>query len=581
MPQPLSGNLFDLRSEPVSGEVRRAVERIAVESSAESRGAVFTRPEVVAFILDLVGYTENQPLFERRILEPSFGHGDFLLPALKRLLASCKRHFGQAAIPVEQLSGAIFAVELHAESFVKSKNAVLGVLVSAGFALADAEALTAGWLHQGDFLLTPIDSAFDYVVGNPPYVRQELLSPALLTKYRQLYRTVYDRADLYVPFIERSLELLNAHGHLGFICSDRWMKNRYGGPLREFVSRDFNLDVVVDMNETPAFHTGVSAYTAVTVFSREKGRVTRTAANPPVDSGVLKKLAVELRDGTPMQSGVPVSELRGIVSGSEPWVLESSLRTRLLRRLEEEYPTLEEAGCKVGIGVATGADRVFIGDAESFDVESDRLLPLITSRDIRSGEVELSSKLLVNPFADDGALVDLKRYPRLARFFEQHREILAQRHCARKSPDNWYRTIDRVWPELTRKPKLLIPDIKGAAHIVFDSGQGYPHHNLYYVTSDAWDLRALQAVLLSAISQLFIDSYSTRIRGGYLRFQAQFLRRIRIPVWNEVSEALRNELKTAAEALDIPACNRAVSRLYGLSSGETEALGFIGGSKWD
>jgi hypothetical protein len=581
MPQPVSGNLFDLRSEPVSSEVRRAVERISGESSAETRGAVFTRPEVVEFILDLIGYTDDQPLFERRILEPSFGNGDFLLPALKRLLASCKRHFSQTSISPEQLSGAILAVELHADSFAKSRNTLLGMLASAGFALADAEVLTAGWLHQGDFLLTPIDGAFDYVVGNPPYVRQELLSSALLMKYRQLYRTVYDRADLYVPFIERSLDLLNTHGQLGFICSDRWMKNRYGGPLREFVSRDFNLDVFVDMNETPAFHSGVSAYTAVTVFSREKRLSTRTAANPPVNSGVLRKLAVELRDGTPMQSSVPVSELRGIVSGSEPWVLESSVRTRLLRRLEVEFPTLEEAGCKVGIGVATGADRIFIGDAESFDVESDCLLPLITSRDIRSGKVEWSGKLLVNPFANDGALVDLKRYPRLARFFEKHREILAKRHCARKSPDNWYRTIDRVWPELTRKPKLLIPDIKGAAHIVLDSGQGYPHHNLYFVTSDTWDLRALQAVLLSAISQLFIDSYSTRIRGGYLRFQAQYLRRIRIPLWNEVSETLRNELKTAAEALDIPACNRAVSRLYGLSSGETEAPGFIGGSKWD
>jgi methylase of polypeptide subunit release factors len=69
------------------------------------------------------------------------------------------------------------------------------------------------------------------VIGNPPYVRQELIPEALLTEYRARFETLYDRADLYVPFIERSLSLLRAGGALGFICSDRWMKNKYGGPF--------------------------------------------------------------------------------------------------------------------------------------------------------------------------------------------------------------------------------------------------------------------------------------------------------------------------------------------------------------
>jgi hypothetical protein len=574
MPQPSTGNLFDLTTEPVTSEVRRAVEQIASNGSAENRGAVFTKPEVAAFILDLIGYTEDQPLFERCILEPSFGRGDFLLPIVSRLIASCRRHFGHVVVPFERLSTAIFAVELHADSFERTKDKVIAILLRKGFAPDDVEKLASCWLHQGDFLLTPITRHFDYVAGNPPYVRQELLDSALLLKYRQLYHTVYDRADLYVPFIERSLGLLSERGRLGFICSDRWMKNRYGAPLRAFVSASFNPDVVVDMNETSAFHSGVSAYTAVTVFSRDQKHLTRTATNPPVSRNVLEKLAVELRDGFSEQSGVPIREIHGILSGSEPWVLDSSVRMRLLRRLEKEFPTLEEAGCKVGIGVATGADKVFIGKA--FDVEQDRLLPLLMSKDIRSGKVEWSGKYLINPFADDGVLVDLNRYPRLCRYFDHHREALSQRHCALKSPDNWYKTIDRVSSELTRKPKLLIPDIKGAAHIVFDSGQGYPHHNLYFVISDAWDLRALQAVLLSGISQLFIDSYSTRIRRGYLRFQAQYLRRIRIPYWRDVSEPLRDELRVAAEALDTQACNSAVIRLYGLNREERSALGISG-----
>ena len=150
--------------------------------------------------------------------------------------------------------------------------------------------------------------------------------------------------------------------------------------------------------------------------------------------------------------------------------------------------------------------------------------------------------------------------------------LIAGRHCARKSPANWYRTIDRITPELASRPKLLIPDIKGEAHIVFEDGKLYPHHNLYYVTSDEWDLRALQAVMLSNVTRLFMATYSTKMRGGFLRFQAQYLRRIRIPQWADVSTPLRIELAEPATRRDFQACNRAVSTLFRLSNEERSAL---------
>ena len=111
-----------------------------------------------------------------------------------------------------------------------------------------------------------------------------------------------------------------------------------------------------------------------------------------------------------------------------------------------------------------------------------------------------------------GGQVDLAEYPRLRRYLERYREVIAGRHCARRNLVYWYRTIDRITPSLARQAKLLIPDIKGEAHVVFERGELYPHHNLYYVTSDARDLRAMQAVLLSAITRLFVATYSTKMR---------------------------------------------------------------------
>jgi hypothetical protein len=182
----------------------------------------------------------------------------------------------------------------------------------------------------------------------------------------------------------------------------------------------------------------------------------------------------------------------------------------------------------------------------------------------------------VNPFTETGRLVNLCEYPKLSQYLEDRKEIIAARHCARKNPTNWYRTIDRITPELARQPKLLIPDIKGTAHIVFERGELYPHHNLYYVISNAWDLRALQAVLLSSVTRLFIATYTTKMRGGYLRFQAQYLRRLRIPHWNDVPGELRQELIKAAENLDLQACNRAVCTVYSLTNEEQSLLGCDG-----
>lgn len=566
---------FDLFGESVcthSPMVAAAIEKLATAAGTESRGAIFTRAEVVDFILDLAGYTEDQPLHEKRLLEPSFGGGDFLLPAIGRLLTAW-RSSQHIKTVVEELGDAIRAVELHRLTFSATRAAVIERLKQEAIEDQSAVALADRWLVQGDFLLAPLEGQFDFVVGNPPYVRQELIPAPLLAEYRGRYQTMYDRADIYIPFIERSLSALAKGGSLGFICADRWMKNRYGGPLRSLVADQFHLKIYVDMVDTPAFHSDVIAYPAITIISRETPGAARIAHRPAIDRAALAILADVLRARNLPNEAGPVRELARVPNGSEPWLLESSDQMALIRRLEKQFPSLEEVGCKVGIGVATGADKAYIGDFDALDVEPDRKLPLVTTKDILSGEVQWRGQGVINPFAEGGGLVDLRNYPRLRRYLEARREAIAGRHCAQKTPANWYRTIDRITPALASRPKLLIPDIKGEAHIVFEGGELYPHHNLYYVTSDEWELRPLQAVMLSVVTRLFMATYSTKMQGGFLRFQAQYLRRIRIPQWADVSTALRTELAEAATKRDFQACNRAVFKLYGLSHEERSTLG--------
>ena len=563
--------LFSDADLPIPDHVLAAIETMATAGS-EERGAIFTRRSVVEFVLDLAGYTADTPLHARRFLEPSFGAGDFLLAAVERLLEAWRRGDGGSDDPVGRLSPCIRAVEVHRATFLRTRRAVLDLLRSHGVSEDDSSVIAESWLIQGDFLLTDLPGTFDVVIGNPPYVRQERVDDVLMAAYRSRYSTLYDRADLYVPFIERSLSLLQHGGHLAFICADRWMKNRYGGPLRQMVAMDFHLKIFVDMVDTPAFHSDVIAYPAITVIARDPAGPTRIAYRPALDDESLTELAKALT-APRLPVAAAVRELAIVTNGADPWILESTDQLAIVRRLEETFPTLEEAGCNVGIGVATGADEVFIAPFDTLDVEPDRKLPLVMTRDIRGGTVEWQGLGVINPFVNGGGLIKLEHYPRLERYLMRHRARIAARHCAKKAPASWYRTIDRMYPELAERPKLLIPDIKGAAHIVYEPGTLYPHHNLYYITSDEWDLKALQAVLRSGIARLFVAAYSTRMRGGYLRFQAQYLRRIRLPRWQQIPDALKQALVAAADREDAAACNRVAFDLYGLSRTEREVLG--------
>ncbi len=540
------------------------------QAGPEARGAIFTRREVVDFILDLVGYTTDRPLWNLSLLEPSCGDGDFVFPAAERLLEAWTAQ--GRPVPAIELAACISAIELHQASCEETRSKVVQALRSSGISDIDATEVAGSWLRHGDFLLTEFSSTYDFVVGNPPYVRQELIPDVLISEYRARYDTIFDRADLYVPFIERSAKLLSPGGQVGIICADRWMKNRYGGPLRRLLAEQFQLHVYVDMVGTPAFQSDVTAYPAIFVIGRERTGKTRVAQCPEIDRSSLAELTRKIMD--PRQPGPSdtVSEVVGIAQGTQPWILESSDEITLVRRLERDFPPIEDAGCKVGIGVATGADRAFIGQYDKLDVEDDRKLPLVMTRDIQSGDIEWQGLGVVNPFADAGGLVPLSDYPRLSRYFGERKADLMARHISRKAPSSWYRTIDRIYPSLATTPKLLIPDIKGTAHVVHEGGRLYPHHNLYFVTSKEWELEALRAILLSGIARLFVSAYSTRMRGGYLRFQAQHLRRIRIPARSSISSETLNLLVDAALAGNREACNDGVAALYGLTAEERALL---------
>jgi hypothetical protein len=534
-------------------------------AAGQTHGVVLTKRHIVQLILDLASYNGKRNLTKLRLLEPSCGEGAFLIEAVRRLLSSAKRH----RVPAGSLVDSIRAYDIDNISVVTTREAVRGILVESGVARETADSLVKAWIRQGDFLLAPINQRFDVVVGNPPYVRIEQLDPQLQALYRSRFETLFDRADLYIAFIERSLELLSPAGLLSFICADRWTMNRYGAPLRGLIAREYGVRVYVDLHQASPFESDVIAYPSIFVFERRKPEhvIFAKLRQGSAEECLALTLLIETNDASTAE-GVHVFRYERWFESDEPWVLGTPDQLAVLRDLEERFSPLEEDGvARVGIGVATGADEVFILSAATANlVEPDRLVPLVMRSDIRDGKIEWAGRFVINTFGPDGGAVDLTTHPKLAAYLAEHDAAVRRRHVSQRSNGFWYRTIDRVYPELVTKAKLLIPDIAGANEVAFDAGGYHPHHNLYFVTSDAWDLEVLGGLLSSRVALFFVWSYAVKMRGGYLRFQAQYLRRIRVPKPESLAASLKKQIRAAFQERDFAKLDALALQAYDLKT---------------
>lgn len=144
---------------------------------------------------------------------------------------------------------------------------------------------------------------------------------------------------------------------------------------------------------------------------------------------------------------------------------------------------------------------------------------------------------------------------------------MKNRFIVKRNPARWHRTIDKVYPGLAEQSKLLLQDMKAKITPVLEPGGYYPHHNLYYIISTSWDLEVLGGLLLSRVAEAFVSAYGVKMRGGTLRFQAQYLRKIAIPNPEQISSTVADRLRAAFRAGDREAATRAAEEAYGLPVG--------------
>lgn len=474
-----------------------------VRKNGRNHGEVFTKLNVVDYILDEVNYLPTENLENVRILEPACGQGAFALEIIKRLaISSSTFNFNF----IKALNDNVRLIEINELNFEWLKKQVFSLIQNLGFS---REHVNDNIFCKSDFLQTSFELNFDCIVGNPPYIRHELIENSLKSFYKKEFVTFKYRADLYVLFYEKSLKILAKKGILSFICSNRWLFNQYGKPLRKMIAEQYHLSKLINAEKANFFDENVIAYPCISTIKNSKGNTTKyyESQGKEININCLKFKDV----ATPQ---------------NEAW-------QNLYLNYNINHCSLSgilEQGFEVGIGVATGADRVFIKkESELNGIEKSRLMPLIKSNCLKGENLEWDNSYVLNPF-DNGELCDLNNFPHLKEYFIKNKNVLINRHIVKKQPKNWYKTIDKIKPDLKAKYKLLLPDLSGSKFLFIDEGQFYPHHNVYYIThQNLDDLKVIACMLMSDFIKNQLSQIGIRMNGGLPRFQSQTLKKIRIP----------------------------------------------------
>jgi type I restriction-modification system DNA methylase subunit len=171
------------------------------------------------------------------------------------------------------------------------------------------------------------EAGFDVVVGNPPYVRQEMLSD--YKPYLQAnYEAYHGMADLYVYFYELGLRVLKPGGLLSFIVTNKWMKSGYGEPLRRYFGEQAWIESVVDFGHAKQIFEDADVFPSIIVARRPTKKPKPTTARLctiPREQLRIDDLSRQIEaEGVEL----PLSQL-----GADVWQLEPGSVTALLSKI--------------------------------------------------------------------------------------------------------------------------------------------------------------------------------------------------------------------------------------------------------
>ena len=390
---------------------------------------------------------------------------------------------------------------------------------------------------KGQAELTPaaveVDSGFDVVIGNPPYVRQEQLKH-LKEQFKKYYDCFTGTADLYVFFYEAGIRLLRKGGTFSFITSNKWLRVAYGEKLRRWLSLNTTLTQLIDFGDAPVF-TAV-AYPCIVILQRLEptpdaaARSLSWVAGLPIEtfSDVMARQSFKLP-----QSGLQ----------SSGWIIEGDSSRGFLDRLRTAGKPLKEfLGSRVYRGITTGFNEAFVVDSAVRDRLIDEhkssaevLKPFLRGRDVKRWRVDAQDLWLI--FTRRG--IEIKKHPAILNHLKQFKSNLMPGVPGGRKPGTyeWYEIQDNIayWQEF-EQPKLISTKISIQPTFALDLHGSTLANTSYFVPSGTHG-----RYVLGLLNSTLYESYARRVfvekQGGWYEVQPVGLEAFPVPAATAAQQA--------------------------------------------
>jgi len=410
------------------------------------------------------------------------------------------------------------------------------------------------------------DAGFDAVIGNPPYVRIQELGRELAAYCRRRYAFARGSFDVYVPFLERSLELLARSGRLGFIVPSKLLKLDYGQGLRARLAEAGLVEEIVDFGDAQLF-PGATNYTCILVLDRigrEEFAYRRVRGQAPD----VRRALVDLE-------AAPSGRFAAASFGADPWILATGEEAELVRAVTERSERLGDVTQQIFQGLITSADPVYIVEdrgerggrrvvySKASGREVELLHPLASGTDVERYAFRPLRHLLLFPYARrDGEMrllspAELGERPLTESYLREHEGELRGRERGKMDRAGWYGYVYPKSLGAHELPKLGVPRLCVRLRASADpEGQRYLDNvdvNGILVSSGGPSVWTLLVVLNSRLLDFIFRRASVPFRGSFLSANKQFIAPlpIRPPGATEAStfEELGRRLHSGARAL--------------------------------
>ena len=395
---------------------------------------------------------------------------------------------------------------------------------------------------EDEFAQVFADGGFDAVIGNPPYIRIQALKE-FAPKEVEFYKIKYQAAskgnyDIYVVFVERSLQLLNQRGKLGFILPHKFFNAKYGEPVREVITQGNHLAEIVHFGDEQVFKNATT-YTCL-LFLEATARDEFTFRG--VDDLDEWRLTKTAKEGAVSTSKASAKEW-GFIVGSA---------SELYDRLTALPLTLKNVTDRIFQGIKTSADKIYIvekherrgdlvkiysrQDETEYWLEPDLLHPLIKGGDSRNYRLAKTARLILFPYSTGGAsksrlLTDeeiVQQYPKTWHYLEKHKAYLENRENGKMIGAGWYGYVYPKALDVMPLPKIFTPDIAPSSAFSLDATgdiffTGGVSGGYGIVVKPDYSREFILGLLNSKLLNWYNTKISTQMRGGYWSFESKYI----------------------------------------------------------